>query len=163
VVSQLEDYFTPEYDTYLGRKTPTKSLDQVQQDLNEIELKTGTKPAIIYAFFTSTQEGSAEGSDKTQQMLSDVRGLPRLGCNPSESPDTCQLALVLVTTKGTPVFVRSPNSSRSSVIKQAGLLYLNRLTIWCFFLMKSSAPYPWPQFAYPKQHPSPPNPYWVVF
>jgi filamentous hemagglutinin family protein len=125
VVSQLEDYFTPEYDTYLGKKTPTKSLDQVQQDLNEIELKTGTRPAIIYAFFTSTQAGSAEGSGKTQsqQVLSDVRGLPRLGCNPSDLPDTCQLSLVLVTAKGTPVFVRSPNSSRSTVIKQAGLLY----------------------------------------
>jgi CHAT domain-containing protein len=98
VVSQWEETFTREFETYLGLpETAIKSLDDARNTLRRIEDATGVKPALIYAVFSpQTAPGLIQTSDAQ---------------NPNDG-----LELILVTADDPPIRKRVEGAVRQKVI-----------------------------------------------
>ncbi|MTJ54324.1 CHAT domain-containing protein [Anabaena sp. UHCC 0253] len=97
--AQLDDSATKQIEEYLGQsgKTAIKSLSDVQAALRQIEAKTGIKPAIVYATFTSSGDTSTKDNDV--------------------------LDLVLITGKGKPIRLAVAGATRAKVIQVAQTFY----------------------------------------
>lgn len=127
-VIHQESQFTNAYASYLGIKTtPPVTLQETQAKLSQIEQITGTKPALIYAFFTP-QLSTSEPTNPNHQTAASTNSLWRF--NPSLSPQqkptlpsnpqpTDQLELVLVTPSGDIIHRSVPGATRAKVLQQA--------------------------------------------
>ncbi|MEQ9623526.1 CHAT domain-containing protein [Coleofasciculus chthonoplastes] len=127
-VIHQESQFTNAYTRYLGIKTPrTVTPQETQTKLSEIEQLTGSKPAIIYAFFTpqfSTSEPTHPNDQTTESTNSLWRFNPSIPqhqkpailTNPQPSD---QLELVLVTASGDIIKRSVPGATRETVLQQA--------------------------------------------
>ncbi|MDY6783022.1 MAG: choice-of-anchor Q domain-containing protein [Cyanobacteriota bacterium] len=79
-VAEVEERFTPIFENYFGLgETSTTNLEQAQQVLNDIEVATGVKPALIYAFFVPATLPGSESDLSTTRLSS--RGCPS-ACDP---------------------------------------------------------------------------------
>jgi CHAT domain-containing protein len=137
VVEQLEETFTAAFKKYLGLSNiPIASLPQAKVTLRKIEQATGTKPALIYAFFTPTTASSlttARGSISLSELipkpssnidLFNSQTLTDRQSRSLEQPDRLsqdddQLELVLVTNKGKPIRRRVAGATRQQVLQVA--------------------------------------------
>jgi len=127
-VIHQESQFTNAYTRYLGIKTPrTVTPEEIKTKLSEIEQLTGSKPAIIYAFFTpqfSTSETDHSTPQTSELNPSLWRFNPSLSQQqkpiiPTNPQPTDQLELVLVTPSGEIIHRSVPGVTRSTVLQQA--------------------------------------------
>ena len=112
----IDRYFTNRLEEYLNQQTDRsvtviKSLDEIQNNLNEIEKVTGIKPALIYAVFLDTSITSDQVFHHFPQQISP---------QPSDV-----LNLVLVTGKAKPIIYQISQVNRGDVKKIVGELEIN--------------------------------------
>ena len=109
-VGQLEETFTAAFKNYLGLKdTPIASLEQAKATLRNIERATGTKPALIYAVFTSTTASSLT-ADSQSPVLTQPDRL---------NHDNDHLELVLVTSQGKTIRRQVTEAKHEQVLQVA--------------------------------------------
>jgi filamentous hemagglutinin family protein len=111
-VGQLEEAFTAAFKNYLNLSDtpPIATLGQAQATLRRIEKATGTKPALIYAFFTPATTSSLTTvgdtlsiQDPTLKPSSNNRPFNSRRFAAPPAQDDYQLELVLVTAQGKPI------------------------------------------------------------
>ncbi len=100
IVSQLDRSFTNDFEDFLGVKASQDlSLEDIQRSLKAINLETGTKPAIIYVFFSKPSSTTAK-SDETRGTDLGRAAVERSSLFPS--PDD-QLEMLVVFETGVPI------------------------------------------------------------
>ncbi|MCY6494273.1 CHAT domain-containing protein [Leptolyngbya sp. GGD] len=102
----LDFYFTNQLEKYFNREqtrsaTLTKSLDEIQNRLNEIERVTGVRPALIYAVFLDSKITSEQILYRFPQNI-----------QPKEND---VLNLVLVTGRAKPIVYQLPEFTRAQI------------------------------------------------
>jgi CHAT domain-containing protein len=81
VFRQVEEYFTGQFDSYLGRpNTQIRTLSDASEGLQQVEKATGVKPALIYVLFGPTatvlEEPSNRANDELELLLVTASGRP---------------------------------------------------------------------------------------
>ncbi|MEM9946738.1 MAG: CHAT domain-containing protein, partial [Cyanobacteria bacterium P01_D01_bin.36] len=101
----LDEYFTRQYETYMGDgdETPVKSLDEIQQVLGEMGEATGVKPALVYVIF---EPGNLVAEVEDTSNFANRGDLMRIEPTPDDS-----IYLVMVTPEGVPTARRVNASS----------------------------------------------------
>jgi CHAT domain-containing protein len=105
LVSTIEEPFTRKFEQYFGysEKTSIVSLEESRKILHKVEGATGVKPALLYVMFVPPRAA-----------LNQAKAL----ISPIQTPED-QLELVLVTSEGSPIRVRVPETKREQVLKVA--------------------------------------------
>ncbi|MEC4990075.1 MAG: CHAT domain-containing protein, partial [Oscillatoria sp. PMC 1068.18] len=134
----LEEYFTRAYEEYLTQnpdlaEVDIKSLEEIQNELGLIEKLTGEKPALVYAVFDPNLVNDnddcrkTEGRDYTKDCFTNQGSVyqDRREENPEDHPeyykpelrhsDQDKLALVVVTSSGTPRLFHVPEARRGKM------------------------------------------------
>jgi hypothetical protein len=77
LVSNIEQNFTTKITSYSEIQTSIESqnLEQIQNNLSDIEKKTGVKPAILYAFFMNNE--NIESLQKQYPMPQEQKGISK--------------------------------------------------------------------------------------
>lgn len=114
-VQALDTSVGQEFQQYFGlSQTAGTSLSEARTILESVDMKTGTKPAVIYALFVPASitpaPASAQGLESTSAELSLLRAV-----TPQMSD---RLELVLITAQGRPIR-KSLNATRAQVIETA--------------------------------------------
>jgi filamentous hemagglutinin family protein len=126
VVGVVEELFTREYETYLGRAnlTPIKTLREIQLILRQAERETGVKTALIYVAFGRSKLGlEALLSCPIKSRELDPYSLPL-------QPENCRntnndpVELLIVTANGEPIRTQISGATRGQVLELARQLRL---------------------------------------
>ncbi|MEQ9667645.1 CHAT domain-containing protein [Coleofasciculus sp. G2-EDA-02] len=128
-VAQLEEFFTHEYQEYLGLSDiPIITFSQAKASLGTIEQTTGIKPAIIYVVFVpnTIPSSTPDNQTKSEPKPSDNQWqFNRFGLSSAQEPtsspnqpaqDNDQLELILVTAEGQPIRKRVEGVTRAKVL-----------------------------------------------
>ncbi|MBP0019602.1 MAG: CHAT domain-containing protein [Cyanobacteria bacterium SBLK] len=121
-VEQFEQSMTEEFSNYLDlKKIDTTSLSEIQEILQNIAQKTGTKPSIIYVMFAP----AVLSQNPSEMLLASSESLPSGDRNwespqPANTSDSDILQVFLVTANGEVVMQQLPEATRERVMKQAG-------------------------------------------
>ncbi len=128
VLGSMEELFTRQYETYLGKAnlTPIKTLGEIQLQLRRLERETGVKTALIYIAF-----------GRSKLRLEALLSCPLESIKPEylsghSQPETCRsndndpVELLIVTATGEPIRTLISGATRAQVLEVAKQL---RLTI----------------------------------
>lgn len=95
VFGELDRSFTSDYENFLGlRASQNLSLEDVQRSLEDINISTGVKPAIVYIYFGKANTATTKANELERAAVQRSSQFP--------SPDD-QLELVIITEKGEPI------------------------------------------------------------
>ncbi|HAJ63113.1 MAG TPA: hypothetical protein DCP31_30980 [Cyanobacteria bacterium UBA8543] len=135
-VANVEDSFTDTYRQYLGfSETRTKTLEESQDSLRQLEKATGIKPALIYAQFVPTTVSLTGASDspklpvrQNQKQSSTLWRFNSQGFTSTQESSlgqnqqaqaNDQLELLVVTAKGAVIQRRVAGTTRAQVLQMA--------------------------------------------
>ena len=119
-VGELDAGFTSVFEENLGLgDAPTVSFDQVQNTLQNVVGQTGTKPAVIYAFFVpegpkAVTKSAEKGKDVWQ--FNSFTNRQQFIPGAQEPKPTDELELVVVTSQGKIIRQRVPGATREKFL-----------------------------------------------
>ena len=148
-VGELDAGFTSVFEENLGLgDAPTVSFDQVQNKLQNVVEQTGTKPAVIYAFFVPQgPKAVTKSADKEKDVwqFNSFTNRQQFIPGAQEAKPTDELELVVVISQGKIIRQRVPGATREKFLatRQKFLNTVNNPTRLKAFLKPSQQLHEW--------------------